>query len=687
MELADRAPPPPDVHAERSSRGSRGRIAGRSGRTARGRSRAFSSPLRQRRIAHVSIRRSASSSTTRRKWFDDERRHGGQQRLERLDRARRRLGVVADRVADRLAHVGVEQVDGPHGEHPERAVRIARERRAGPRPAARTRADAAPSARPRRRRPSSAPRRRRGDRSAIPSRSTAWINDAGTPEAPARSSRVERRDPRRRRRRGRPRRRPPGLRRRPPARRSATRPIAASVRPLPCRSRIRRIRSACVVVVPGDASLALGLRQQAPRLVEANRVHRDVAGGRELFDPVPHDPPLYECALQPSHQQLARPTGTGRTDTMRRVRHARRASASCVVLACVVGTMAVGTAPQVARARAGTTATAGSTGCLCYTDIVPLLGDRAARRRAAAVLRRVRKPRENNCDEYPVLTMYLMRAAAWISGNDYRGLLLHERGPPARVRRGSPSWCLWLLAGRRALWFALAPTLLIYGTINWDLAAVACATRRARRVVARRRDGWAGVLLGLGAATKFYPALLLVPLFLQGLQDREPDRSIRLLWWSAGTWVAVNLPFAVARRPGDPALPVGWSTFFSFNGGAHTRLRQRLVHRVPPRGRRLHLDRQREPVRADAVPRARRSSRSSWKARRDPSFPRWTIGVPLLICFLLTNKVYSPQYSLWLLPWFALDDADACAGSSRSRSPTSRCSSPGSGSSGPTPAR
>jgi hypothetical protein len=28
--------------------------------------------------------------------------------------------------------------------------------------------------------------------------------------------------------------------------------------------------------------------------------------------------------------------------------------------------------------------------------------------------------------------------------------------------------------------------------------------------------------------------------------------------------------------------------------------------------------------------------------------------VPLLICFLLSNKVYSPQYSLWLLPWFAL---------------------------------
>ena len=26
----------------------------------------------------------------------------------------------------------------------------------------------------------------------------------------------------------------------------------------------------------------------------------------------------------------------------------------------------------------------------------------------------------------------------------------------------------------------------------------------------------------------------------------------------------------------------------------------------------------------------------------------------MLVLFLVTNKVYSPQYGLWLLPWFAL---------------------------------
>jgi hypothetical protein len=43
-----------------------------------------------------------------------------------------------------------------------------------------------------------------------------------------------------------------------------------------------------------------------------------------------------------------------------------------------------------------------------------------------------------------------------------------------------------------------------------------------------------------------------------------------------------------------------------------------------------------------------------WKRRREPNFARWTLAFPILIVFLLSNKVYSPQYGLWLLPWFAL---------------------------------
>jgi hypothetical protein len=47
-----------------------------------------------------------------------------------------------------------------------------------------------------------------------------------------------------------------------------------------------------------------------------------------------------------------------------------------------------------------------------------------------------------------------------------------------------------------------------------------------------------------------------------------------------------------------------------------------------------------------------------WKQRREPAFARWSLAFPMLVLFLLSNKVYSPQYGLWLLPYFALGAVD-----------------------------
>ena len=47
-----------------------------------------------------------------------------------------------------------------------------------------------------------------------------------------------------------------------------------------------------------------------------------------------------------------------------------------------------------------------------------------------------------------------------------------------------------------------------------------------------------------------------------------------------------------------------------------------------------------------------------WKRHREPGFARWSLAFPMLVLFLLSNKVYSPQYGLWLLPLFALGAVD-----------------------------
>jgi uncharacterized membrane protein len=326
---------------------------------------------------------------------------------------------------------------------------------------------------------------------------------------------------------------------------------------------------------------------------------------------------------------------------MRRVKHANRAIGLGVVLACVVGTMAVGTALKYRCA--GGNYDGRQYRDLCYSDIVPLLsteqlaGNRLPFLDACA-------PSENNCDEYPVVTMYVMRTAAWISGIRTDGFY-YTNAVILTVFAAATAFAVWLLVGRRALWFALAPTLLIYGTINWDLVAVAFATL-AFVAFAARRDGWAGVFLGLGAASKLYPALLIIPLFLQGIQDREPDRSVRVLWWSVGTWVAINLPFAVAA-------PSAWWEFFRFNSSRVADFDSlwyiacRHVHAACVSTGSINL----WSVIAFIVG---FGLLLLIKTIREPTFARWTLGFPLIACFLLSNKVYSPQYGLWLLPWFAL---------------------------------
>lgn len=312
------------------------------------------------------------------------------------------------------------------------------------------------------------------------------------------------------------------------------------------------------------------------------------------------------------------------------------------MLTCVIATMALGMASK-APCASGAWGDLRQYRNLCYTDIVPLLDTEQLRGSRLPFLDRCVEAAANNCDEYPVVTMYVMRLAAWISGDDYapfywvNALLLTGFAAAIAVM-------LYVANGARALYFALAPSLLVYGTVNWDLVAVAFATA-GLLLYLRRRDRGAGVALGLGIATKLYPAFLLVPMLAQRIRERRPDGAIVLGWTAVGAWLVVNLPFAVIA-------PDAWLTFFRFNGerGADYDSLWFIACR--------HLD---------TCPSIRTINGASlviflvvgaavWaiKARRHPGFPRWTLGLPLIVVFLLSNKVYSPQYGLWLLPWFAL---------------------------------
>ena len=314
-----------------------------------------------------------------------------------------------------------------------------------------------------------------------------------------------------------------------------------------------------------------------------------------------------------------------------------------LVMACLATTLALGIALK-APCAGGDWGDGRQYRSYCYSDIVPLYGTEQLTGGRLPYLDAC-APAEGECDEYPVLSMYAMRMAAWMSdgvaGFFYTNVVLLS------IAAFVVLVCLYLLVGSRALYFAVAPTLLIYGFMNWDLLAVAFATA-ATLAYLNRRDVWAGALLGLGAAAKIYPALLLLPFVLGRFRDRQPDRGIHLAWAGAGAWVAVNLPFVLAA-------PKSWWEFFRFNAARPADWDSVWFIACNRVTGNLYCGHTRLINVASAVLFVA-ASVLLYRLRRRvvPDFPRWTFGFAIMVAFLLTNKVYSPQYGLWLLPWFAL---------------------------------
>jgi uncharacterized membrane protein len=191
--------------------------------------------------------------------------------------------------------------------------------------------------------------------------------------------------------------------------------------------------------------------------------------------------------------------------------------------------------------------------------------------------------------------------------------------------------------------FAVAPALLLTGLINWDLLAVALL---ALAVLAwsRQRPVLAGVLIGLGTAAKLYPLFLLGPLLVLCLRARTLAAFMQTLSAAVLAWLAVNLPVFLAN-------PEGWRSFWVFNSDRGADLGS-LWYAWTLAG---------HTVSSGTI------NTVSWlvfagacvgiavlalRAPRRPRLPQ--LALLVVLAFVLMNKVYSPQYVLWLLPLAAL---------------------------------
>jgi uncharacterized membrane protein len=213
-------------------------------------------------------------------------------------------------------------------------------------------------------------------------------------------------------------------------------------------------------------------------------------------------------------------------------------------------------------------------------------------------------------------------------------------------------WATARMAGRR-IWDAAlvagSPILIFQIFTNFDALATAAAAG-AMFAWARRKPAVAGVLIGLGVAAKLYPLLLLLPLAMLAVRTGRMRQVGTTALAAVGTWVVVNLPIMVM-------FPRGWSEFFRLNtrrGDDMDSLYNVVKSFTGWHGFDPNLGFWQPPTVTNAVTAVLFAACLiviGYIALTAPQRPRVAqLAFLVVTAFLLTNKVWSPQFSLWLVP-------------------------------------
>jgi uncharacterized membrane protein len=289
----------------------------------------------------------------------------------------------------------------------------------------------------------------------------------------------------------------------------------------------------------------------------------------------------------------------------------------------------------------------------CYSDVIPLWS--AERLDVGNV------PYRDNGVEYPALVGGFM----WISADLTRALHTVFSSSSDVLLFGFVT-CLLLAicalftaagtvgaAGRRpydAAIFALSPLVVMHAFSNWDLLAMAFASC-GLWAWARGHPVAAGALIGLGTAAKLYPVFLLLPIILLAIRTRLWREAFWCVLSAVVVWLTVNVPLALAYY-------AGWREFyaFSFARDAEASTFWYMGHYLVTVG-----------FNGGAPPAWAPSGIAvaflligalgavTWLALLAPVKPRiGQLAFLSVLAFLLTTKVWSPQYSIWLVPLVAL---------------------------------
>lgn len=215
-----------------------------------------------------------------------------------------------------------------------------------------------------------------------------------------------------------------------------------------------------------------------------------------------------------------------------------------------------------------------------------------------------------------------------------------------------------MLAGNRrwdSLLMALSPLVIVHAFTNYDTLSILIAVV-AIALWAKGKPSWTGIVLGLGIAAKLWPIFILGAIMLLSLRLRAWHSLARVTSGALISWTLVNLPIYLL-------YPQAWMEFFRLNstrGWEGSTIYAVLAHLTG------HEDwsglSPSNPVAGveqfntiTFVLLLSLLLALTFVVLTAPRCPRLgQIMFLAVLAFMITNKVWSPQYSLWLVPLIVL---------------------------------
>ena len=265
----------------------------------------------------------------------------------------------------------------------------------------------------------------------------------------------------------------------------------------------------------------------------------------------------------------------------------------------------------------------------CYSDLPSLFGERGL------IDNKWPYASKTNAVEYPVITGLVMYATSFVAHSPISYFNINA------IFLALLFIVVILIARRIKPEFAylipLAPAMVASLYINWDLWAIA-TMMLAIYWFDRKQDIYSALAIAISISTKFLPVFLLFPIaFILWRQNRIKE-LVKYIGTTAGIWIAINAPFALTT-------PTGWWRFYKLNmerqadwGSLWLALDQLGINLANLNYLAILL----LLIGMTSV------AIFLFELKHTPTLA--SVAFVVLAVVMISSKVYSPQYVLWLTP-------------------------------------